>query len=158
MSHTQESQEEKIFTDQYGNRGYWNTSLCDQLMQYFFTGIFKYWVLVIKMLSCPIYSLIICSYLGLDNKSAIFFGYLILPGCSFTDIHQNSQASYTTPCNGVVSHGAQFVGLQVFADHTSKKKKRKAKQMRSRSLPAVQCFVHVCLHAQIALHAGNIHI
>ena len=37
-----------------------------------------------------------------------------------TDIHQRSQTSYTTPCNGVVSHGAQFGGLRGFADHTRK--------------------------------------
>ena len=35
-----------------------------------------------------------------------------------TDIHQRSQTSYTTLCNGVVSHGA----LWVFAIHTQKYK------------------------------------
>ena len=30
--------------------------------------------------------------------------------------------SYTTPCNGVVSHGAQIGGLRDFADHTRKNK------------------------------------
>ena len=33
-----------------------------------------------------------------------------------TDVHQRSHTSYTTPCNGVVSHGAQFGGLYDFAD------------------------------------------
>ena len=37
-----------------------------------------------------------------------------------TDIHQRYHTPYTAPCNGVVSHGAQFGGLQVFADHTRK--------------------------------------
>ena len=30
-----------------------------------------------------------------------------------TDLHQRYQTSYTTPCNGIVTHGAQFEGLQV---------------------------------------------
>ena len=33
---------------------------------------------------------------------------------SITDIHQRYQTSYTTQCNGVVSHRAQFGGLPVF--------------------------------------------
>ena len=38
-----------------------------------------------------------------------------------TDIHQRFQTSYTTLCNGVVvSHGARYGGLWVFADHTCK--------------------------------------
>ena len=40
------------------------------------------------------------------------------------DIHQRSQTSYTTPCNGVISHGAQFGGLRVFANHTCKNKRK----------------------------------
>ena len=43
---------------------------------------------------------------------------------SVTDIHQTSQTSYTTPCNGVVSHGAQFGSLQVFANHTRENKRK----------------------------------
>ena len=39
-----------------------------------------------------------------------------------TDILQRSQISYTTTCNGFVSHRAQFRGLRVFADHTCKNK------------------------------------
>ena len=35
-----------------------------------------------------------------------------------------SQTSFTTPCNGVVSHGAQFGGLRVFADYTHKQKQK----------------------------------
>ena len=37
-----------------------------------------------------------------------------------TDIHQRSQTSYTAPCNGVVSHGAQFGGLRVFCRNKCK--------------------------------------
>ena len=41
-----------------------------------------------------------------------------------TDIHQRYQTSTTALCNGIVSHGAQFGGLQVFADHTRKSKRK----------------------------------
>ena len=41
-----------------------------------------------------------------------------------TDIPQRYQTSYTTLCNGVVSCGAQFGGLWVFADHTRKNKRK----------------------------------
>ena len=44
-------------------------------------------------------------------------------------------------CNGVVSHGVQFGGLWVFANHT---------------LKTLVCFTLVCFHAQIVVHAGNI--
>ena len=37
-----------------------------------------------------------------------------------TDLQGRSQTSYTTPCNGVLSQGAQIGGLWVFADHTRK--------------------------------------
>ena len=40
------------------------------------------------------------------------------------DIHERSQTSYTTPCNGVVSHGTQIGGLCVFADRTRKNKRK----------------------------------
>ena len=36
-----------------------------------------------------------------------------------THIHQRSQTSYTTPCNYIISHGAQFGCFQVFAMHSS---------------------------------------
>ena len=36
----------------------------------------------------------------------------------FTDLERRSWNSYTAPCNGVVSHGAQIGGIWVFADHT----------------------------------------
>ena len=41
-----------------------------------------------------------------------------------TDKHQRYQTSYTAPCNGVVSQGAQFRGLWVFTDHTRKSKRK----------------------------------
>ena len=40
-------------------------------------------------------------------------------------IYEWSQTSYTTPCNGVVSSGAQFGGLRVFADHMREKTQNK---------------------------------
>ena len=30
---------------------------------------------------------------------------------NITDIHKRFQTAYTTPCNGRVSYGAQFIGL-----------------------------------------------
>ena len=36
------------------------------------------------------------------------------------DIYWRSRTSYTTPCNGIVNHGAQIGDLRVFADHTRK--------------------------------------
>ena len=41
---------------------------------------------------------------------------------SSTDTQGRSQTSYTAPCNGAVSHGAQIGGLWVFDDHTRKHK------------------------------------
>ena len=54
------------------------------------------------------------------------------------DIHQRSQTSYTTPCNGIDSHGAQIGGLRVFADHTCKNK-------RTHNLRALYGVLRVCL-------------
>ena len=42
-----------------------------------------------------------------------------------TDIEGRYQTPYTTSCNGVVNHGAQFGVLWVFADHTRAESKRK---------------------------------
>ena len=70
---------------------------------------------------------------------------------SATDIHQSSQTSYTALCNGVVSHGAEFGGLQVFAA-TSHAKLTQNKCVHD--LRAIRHFAFVCLHAQIAVHAG----
>ena len=44
-----------------------------------------------------------------------------------SSIQRRFQTLYTALCNGVVSHGAQIGGLQVFANHTCKN----TKQMRS---------------------------
>ena len=68
-----------------------------------------------------------------------------------TDIHQRSQ-TYTTPCNGRVSNGAQFEGLLVFADYTRKFRKRKCK---TNLFMIFVCFMCVYLHAQTQVHAGN---
>ena len=55
------------------------------------------------------------------------------------------------PCNGVVSHGAQFGGLQVFADHT-----RKSKGTTNVFMNFAR-FMYVCLHTQTYVHAGCTH-
>ena len=73
---------------------------------------------------------------------------------SLINIHGRSQTSYTAPCNGVVSHGAQIGDLWVFADHT--RKKTNTKQMHPRSLRAERRFTPVNLHAQTAVDAGGI--
>ena len=67
-----------------------------------------------------------------------------------TDIHRRYQTFYTAPCNGIVSHGAQYGGLRVYG-HT----KANAKQMRSRSLHAAWLLACDCFHAQPAVYAIN---
>ena len=60
----------------------------------------------------------------------------------------------TAVCNGVVSHGAQIGGLQVFADHTHKNKcKTNASMIFACHM---RPFTHVYLHAQTAVDAGDI--
>ena len=59
-------------------------------------------------------------------------------------IYKGDPRPHSTPCNGVVSHGAQIGGIRVFADHT---RKINRKQMRSRYSHAVQCF-NVCLSSR----------
>ena len=39
-------------------------------------------------------------------------------------IERRSQKSYNALCGGIVSHGAQIGGIQVFADHTSRNKRK----------------------------------
>ena len=63
---------------------------------------------------------------------------------------------YAIPCNLRSQPWAEFVDLRVLPTTYVKKKKRK--QMRSQSSRAVLRFALVCLHAQIALSAGNIRI
>ena len=57
---------------------------------------------------------------------------------------------YTAPGNAVVSHGARFVGLEVFADHTKKQKNKRKQCVHETLFCAVQHFTCVFLHA----HAG----
>ena len=64
-------------------------------------------------------------------------------------IHQRSQTSYTSPCNGVVSHRAQFGGLRVLA---TKHAKKNAGQMCSRSSSTVLHITRVCLHTQTTVY------
>ena len=64
-----------------------------------------------------------------------------------TYIQGRSKTSYTAPCNGVISHGAQIGCLLVFTNHTRK------------SWKASTIFMHftcVHLHAQTAVDAGDI--
>ena len=72
-----------------------------------------------------------------------------------TYIQGTSQTSYTTPCNGVVSHGFKL-GVFRFSSLPTTHAKTDTKQMRSRSLYTVRCFTCVHLHAQIAVDAGDI--
>ena len=41
-----------------------------------------------------------------------------------TDIQERPQNSYTTLCNGVVSHGVPFGGLRILADPARKRKRK----------------------------------
>ena len=52
------------------------------------------------------------SHLCVTRTTARIHSFILI-----TDIHQRSLISYTTPCYGVISHGAQFGGFQVFANH-----------------------------------------
>ena len=55
-----------------------------------------------------------------------------------TGTHQRSQTFYTTPCNGVMSHGDLFGNLRVFADH---KRKTNAVTIFARRTAFCACFV-----------------
>ena len=59
---------------------------------------------------------------------------------TLTGIQRRSQTLYTNLCNGMVSHGAQIGGLQVFADHMQK-------QTHPRSSQTVRHLTHAYLHA-----------
>ena len=85
-----------------------------------------------------------CHPLSLNKRKPRVFCLVVS-----TDIEKRSQNSYTSLCNGIVSHGAPIGGIQVFADHAE----TKANIMRPRSSRAVQRFKCVYLHAQIAVHA-----
>ena len=86
---------------------------------------------------------IICT-ITLWTHSAVFthawasrrlYSYFVLT----KNIEKRSQNSYTTPCNGVVSRGAQIGGIQVFDDHTRGNKRKQ--NMRPRSQVCTQCGV-----------------
>ena len=84
------------------------------------------------------------------SVSTTFFSYshACLPANwhSTIDIEKRSQNSYTSPCNGVVSHGAT---IRVFAGHTCRNKSNK---MRPQSSRAMRRFMRVYLQAQTAVH------
>ena len=65
-----------------------------------------------------------------------------------------SQTSYTAPCNGVVSHGAQIGGLRVFANHTHR---NKCKTNASTIFAHRAAFYTFYLHAQTTVDAGDIY-
>ena len=57
------------------------------------------------------------------------------------DIQGTSQTSYTTPCNGVFSHGAQIGGIWDYADHTRRNKhKQNASTIFARRKAFHACF------------------
>ena len=56
----------------------------------------------------------------------------------------------------VMASSAMGLNLGVFGFLPTTHAKTNAKQMRSRSSRAVRRFTRVCLHAQTAVHAGNI--
>ena len=64
-----------------------------------------------------------------------------------TDIERRSSNSYTTPCNGVVSHGAPIGGI-LPTTHAE----TNANKMRPRSLRAIRRFMRVHLQAQTPVH------
>ena len=66
-----------------------------------------------------------------------------------TYIEERYQTSYTALCNGVVSQGAEFGGLRVFADHT-----RKSKCKTNTFTIFASCTVFLCVFCLHA-HAGN---
>ena len=69
-----------------------------------------------------------------------------------TDIQGRSQTSYTAPCYGVVSHGAQIGNLWVFADHACRNKlKTNMSRIFTGSAAFYACFIVT------AVDAGGIH-
>ena len=68
-----------------------------------------------------------------------------------------SQTSYTALCNGVVSHWAQIVGIQVFTEYTCTQKQTQNKFIHDLRAPyGVSTRVH--LHAQTIVDGGDIRI
>ena len=77
------------------------------------------------------------------------------PPSNTTDLDHRSWTSYTTPCNGTVSHGAPIWVIWIFADHT---RGNECKQTHHPSSRCVQHFTCVYLHVQTAVDAGDIRI
>ena len=50
-----------------------------------------------------------------------------------TDMEGRSQTSYTTPCNGVVNHGAPIGGIRVLTDHSRDNKRKQKAAWSSRA-------------------------
>ena len=70
-----------------------------------------------------------------------------------TDIAPEIPDLLYRPCKGVVSHGAQY---GVFGLLPTTNARENAKQMHSRSSRATRRTMRLCLHAQTAVHTGNI--
>ena len=71
---------------------------------------------------------------------AVYFEFLD----PVTYIQGRSQTSYTAPCYGVISHGAQIEGIWVFADHTHENTR---KQNASTVFACCAAF-HTCLFSR----------
>ena len=71
---------------------------------------------------------------------------------SAIDIHGRSQTTYTGPCKGIVSHGAQIGGLRVFTDHIRKNKRNK----NASTILARRAAFYACLYLHTAVDAGDI--
>ena len=76
--------------------------------------------------------------------------------CSCTDLDWSFQTSFTTPCNGLVSHAAPTGGILVLADYTRRSKHNQNAPM---SCMPWRHFMRVHLHAQpaCAVDAGGMH-
>ena len=66
-----------------------------------------------------------------------------------TDTERRSQNSYTTPCNGAVSHRDPIGGIWVLPTTQAETNTNKMHPWSSRAL---QCFTRVYLHAQTTVH------
>ena len=103
-------------------------------------------------------------YFRRESESACLwkFEVWVLPqsvkSCKYgspSDLKGRSQSSYTVPCNVVVSHGAKIGGLQVFADHT-RKNKRKKKCTHNLCAPCdVLCMFIFILQMTCAVHIAH---
>ena len=62
--------------------------------------------------------------LATSNSFPLIMSQILQSSGKPTDKKRRSQNSYTAPCNGIVSHGTSIGGIKVFADHTSRHKRK----------------------------------